>query len=64
MRLNSPLKTREANGRSLSSRERPPGERRLAIVELLIIRTRRMVVVDKLEECRRRTLLEDNPTAG
>jgi len=67
MRLNSSLRTREPNGRSTSSRERPPGVRRmrrLAIVELLVTRTRQMVAIDKAEECRRRTLLEDNPTAG
>ena len=67
MRLNSSLKTREANGRSASRRERPPGERRvrrLAIVELLVTRTRKWVAVDREEECRRRSLLEDNPTSG
>jgi hypothetical protein len=67
MRLNSSLKTREPNGRSTSNGERRLGgrrERRLAVVELLVTRTRSLVTVDEAENCRRRTLLEDNPTSG
>ena len=67
MRLNISLKTREPNGRSTSSGERRLGERRerrLAVVELLVTRTRRLVTADRAEKCRRHTMLEDNPTSG
>ena len=67
MRLNPSLKTRELNRRSNSSMEvrlGGPREMRLAIVELLVTRTRQLAAVSRAEECRRRTLLEDNPCSG
>ena len=66
MRLNPSLKTREPNRRSRSSmqlRLGEPSERRLATIELLLSRTRQLVT-GRAEECRRHTLLEDNPSSG
>jgi hypothetical protein len=64
MRLNISLKTREPNGRSTSNGERRLGARQLAVVELVVTRTRRLVTADRAEQCLRHTLLEDNPTSG
>jgi hypothetical protein len=65
MRLNPSLKVQKPNRPPpTSNQERPLGERRSAILKLLTIRTRLLVGIDKGEECRRPTLLEDNPASG
>jgi hypothetical protein len=64
MRLNPSLKAHEPKRPPTPRPERPMGERRLAILKLLIVRTRLFVGVVKAEECRPRTLLEDNPASG
>jgi hypothetical protein len=64
MRLNPSLKAQKPKRQSTSNDERPLSERRPEILELLISRTCLLVSVEKGEECRRRTLLEDNPTSG
>jgi hypothetical protein len=64
MRLNPSLKTQKPHRQPTSSRPRRLGNRRPAIFEVLIQRSRLLVSVDKGKECHRRTLLEDNPTSG
>ena len=64
MRPNPSLKAQKPNEPQTTNEERPLGDRRSAVFELLIGRTRLWVSVEKGEECRRRTLLEDNPTSG
>ena len=64
MRLNPSLKAQKPNRRPTSNGERPLGERRSAILKSLISRTHLLVSDEKGDECRRRTLLEDNPASG
>jgi hypothetical protein len=62
IRLNPSLKAQKPKP-PITNEDRPLGDRRSAILELLISRTL-WVSVEKGEECRCRALLEDNPTSG